>query len=288
MTRLSRHVLFGGFTLALLGAHAGTVRDVIHLSREDATASHLILIPFMTLALLYGRRESLFAETAPGMATATWRLGGLLVLSWIAGVLAAAGGPVYALSLAVIAMVAAWVTGFAACYGTPAFRAGLFPLLFLGFAIPIPSSFIDVAVLLLKSGSARAVAAMFALTGTPFHRDGYVFTLPTLSIEIADQCSGIRSSLALLMTSTLAAERFLTTPWKRVLVVLVAVPFAMVKNGFRIVALSLLAMHVDPGFMTGSLHHEGGIVFFIIGLAVITPFFLALRKTEPALTRERT
>jgi len=286
MTRASRHALFGAFTLMLLGGHAGTVRGVIDLSLQDATASHLILVPFMTLALLYSRRDLLFAEGAPGMAVAAWRLGGLLALSWIASVLAAAGGPVYALSLAAGAIVAAWVTGFAACYGTPAFRAGLFPLLFLGFAIPIPSTFVAVAVLLLKSGSARVVAALFGLTGTPFHQEGYVFTLPAFAIVIADQCSGIRSSLALVITSVLAGQRFLTTPWKRVLVVLVAVPFAVVKNGFRIVALCLLATHVDPGFMTGALHHEGGIVFFIIGLAFLAPFFLALRKTEPALTRE--
>ena len=38
--------------------------------------------------------------------------------------------------------------------------------------------------------------------------------------------------------------------------------------------------------MTGALHHEGGIAFFIIALAVLAPFFLALRETEPALTRE--
>jgi exosortase len=278
--------MFGAFTLALLGEHAGTVRDVIRLSLQDATASHLILVPFVTLALLYDRRDSLFAKDAPAIAATAWRLGGLLALSWIAGVLTAAGGPVYALSLAVAAIVLAFVAGFAACYGMPAFRAGLFPLLFLGFAVPIPSTFVAAAVLVLKKGSAQSVAALFRLTGTPFHQEGYVFTLPALSIEIADQCSGIRSSLALVMTSVLAGERFLTTPWKRVLVVLVAVPYAVLKNGFRIVALSLLAIHVDPGFMTGPLHHEGGFVFFTIGLAVLAPFFLALRRTEPALTRE--
>jgi exosortase len=286
MTGPSRHVLFGAFTLALLGGHARTVRGVIDLSLSDGTASHLILVPFVTLALLYDRRHWVFAENPPGMAIAAWRLGALLALSWIVGVLAAAVGPVYALSASVAAILAAWVMGFAACYGTAAVREALFPMVFLGFAIPIPSTFVAAAVPVLKSGSARVVAALFGLTGTPFHREGYVFTLPAFAIEIADQCSGFRSCLALVMTSVLAAERFLTTPWKRVLVVLVAVPFAIAKNGFRIVALSLLAMYVDPGFMTGALHHEGGIVFFMVGLAVLAPFFLALRKTEPALTRE--
>jgi exosortase len=286
MTRASRHVLFGAFTLTLLGVHVGAVRRVIELSLHDATASHLVFVPFMTLALLYNRRDLLFTAEPPGLAAASWNLGGLIGLSWVAGALAPAAGPVYALTLVAAAMATAWVAGFAACYGALSFRAGLFPLLFLGFAIPIPSTFVDVAVLLLKSGSARVVAALFSLTGMPFHRSGYVFALPALRIEIADQCSGIRSSLALVMTAVLAGQLFLTTTWKRVLVVLVAVPFAVVKNGFRIVALSLLATYVDPGFMTGALHHEGGIVFFTIGLAVLAPFFLALSRSEPALTRE--
>jgi exosortase len=286
MSNTSRHVLFGAFTAVLLGVHASAVRSVIDLSRHDDTASHLVLVPFMTLALLYTRRDSLFSAEPPAMFAAVWRLGVLVALSWIGGALAPAAGPVYALTLVVGAMVAAWVAGFAACYGTSTFRAGLFPLLFLAFAVPIPSTFVEVAVVLLKSGSARVVAALFNLTGTPFHRDGYIFALPAFRIQIADECSGIRSSLALLMTSVLAADLFLVTTWKRVLVVLVAVPYAAIKNGFRIVALSLLATYVDPGFMTGSLHHKGGIVFFIIGLAVLAPFFLALRRTEPALTRE--
>jgi len=211
---------------------------------------------------------------------------GLVAISWVAATLASGTGPVYWLTLVVGAMLGAWVAGFAACYGTPAFRTGLFPLLFLVFAVPIPSTFVDTAVMLLKSGSAHVVAALFSLTGTPFHRTGYVFALPAFRIEIADECSGIRSSLALVMTTVLAGQLFLTTTWKRMLVVLVAVPFAVIKNGIRIAALSLLAMHVDPGFMTGRLHHEGGIVFFLIALALLTPLFLILQTTEPALTRE--
>src|SRR5579872_512739 len=286
MANRNRHALFAVFTMALLVLHADAVRNVITLSLHDGTASHLIFVPFMTLALLYGRRGSLFAEDVRDTPGAGWRLGGLLALSSIASAFAPATGPVYVLTLVVSAMAAAWIAGFAACYGTQAFRAALFPLLFLGFAVPIPSTFVDAAVLLLKNGSARVVAALFSVTGTPFHQNGYVFALPAFRIEIADQCSGIRSSLALVITSVLAGQMFLTTTWKRAVVVLVAVPFAVVKNGIRIVALSLLATYVDRGFLTGALHHEGGIVFFLTALAILTPFFLLLQKTEPALTRE--
>jgi hypothetical protein len=44
--------------------------------------------------------------------------------------------------------------------------------------------------------------------------------------------------------------------------------------------LSMLAMHVDPEFLTGQLHHEGGIVFFALGLVILAPVLAVLRKSE--------
>ena len=89
---------------------------------------------------------------------------------------------------------------------------------------------------------------------------------PTVAIEIADECSGIRSSLALVMTVLLAGHMFLTSAWKKALLALAVIPLTIVKNGIRIVSLTLLAVHVNPSFLTGQLHHEGGIVFFVLAL----------------------
>ena len=153
-------------------------------------------------------------------------------------------------------------------------------MLFLGFTIPIPQPVLDVAVAVLKKGSTEAVAGLFTVTGTPYHREGFVFSLPTFAIEVADECSGIRSSIALLLTSLLAGYMMLTSPWKKLLLVLVILPLTIFKNGIRIVTLSLLAMHVDPEFLTGQLHHEGGIVFFLLALVLLFPLFAVLRKSE--------
>jgi exosortase/archaeosortase family protein len=56
----------------------------------------------------------------------------------------------------------------------------------------------------------------------------------------------------------------------------------LVKNGIRIASLTLLANYVNPVFLTGSLHHQGGIVFFLIGLALLLPVYWALRRGEAA------
>jgi exosortase/archaeosortase family protein len=99
-------------------------------------------------------------------------------------------------------------------------------------------------------------------------------------IEIADECSGIRSSISLLLTSLLAGHMLLENAWTKSVLVAVVLPLAVVKNGIRIVSLSLLAMHVDPGFLAGSLHHEGGIVFYLLALTLLAPILGLLRRSE--------
>ena len=54
----------------------------------------------------------------------------------------------------------------------------------------------------------------------------------------------------------------------------------IVKNGIRIVTLTLLAMYVDPSFLFGKLHRQGGIVFFLLGLLLLVPIYLALQVGE--------
>jgi exosortase len=156
----------------------------------------------------------------------------------------------------------------------------MFPLAFLVFMVPMPAIAIDAATRYLKVGSTELVAGLFTLTGTPYFRQGFVFTLPNLVIEIADECSGIRSSIALLLTSLLAGHTFLRSPWGRLAAVLVILPIALFKNAVRIVALSLLAIYVDSSFLTGQLHHEGGILFFLMALGLLLPIFLLVRRFE--------
>jgi len=54
----------------------------------------------------------------------------------------------------------------------------------------------------------------------------------------------------------------------------------LVKNGVRIFTLSALANYVNPDFLFGRLHHQGGVVFFILGLLVLYPVLLFLMRTE--------
>ena len=130
------------------------------------------------------------------------------------------------------------------------------------------------------SGSAEVSYAVFELLGGPVYRTGFIFALPGLTIEVAKECSGIRSSLALLITSLLAGHLFLRSAWTKAVLTLATLPLLIVKNGIRIVTLSLLSIYVDPSFLTGSLHRDGGIVFFFLALVLLTPVLWLLQTSE--------
>jgi len=273
-------MVFGLVNLVLIAVGAGALRDLVAFSRGNDTASHVILVPFVTIVLMYQNREAIFASirsALPAGSVVIFVGMGLLAAGrWFSG----AVSPQDSLSISVAGLVVSWAGGFLLCYGREAARVALFPLLFLGFTIPIPTAVIDGATSVLKSGSTQATAGLFSLTGTPYFRQGFVFSLPSFVIEIADECSGIRSSIALLLTSLLAGHTFLRTPWTKTVLVLASLPVTVLKNGVRIVTLSLLAMHVDPGFLTGQLHHEGGIVFFLLALVMLAPVLFFFRRFE--------
>lgn len=276
-----RTAAFTVYCVAVALIHVQALQALYDYSMQNVTASHVMLVPFVSLALVYQSRRAIFASV-----TTEWTAG-LPVLLLGLGLFAAARlygpsvSPATGLALAVGALVVLWVGGFALVYGPQALRAASFPLLFLGFTVPIPDALLDGLILVLQTGSADAVGGLFALTGTPYFREGFIFALPTVAIEIAEECSGIRSSIALVLTSLLAGQMWLDAGWKKAALLAITLPLTILKNGIRIVTLTLLAIHVDPDFLTGQLHHDGGIVFFLLTLAMLAPFLALLRRLGP-------
>ena len=232
------------------------------LALNNDTYSHIPLIPLVTLFLIYMDRRSIFACPSYG-----WRTGTPFLFPGIAGLVVArlnlGLAPADHLSLLMFAVVLIWIGAFALFFGTVAFRRALFPLLFLFFAVPIPDMFLSQLITVLQRRSADAAAAMFNLTGVPVLRQDLVFVLPGISIRVAEECSGIRSTLALMITTVLAAHFFLRSRWSMLVLCALVLPIAILKNGMRIATLTILAVYVNPGFLYGNLHHYGGIPFFL-------------------------
>ena len=104
--------------------------------------------------------------------------------------------------------------------------------------------------LILLIGSAETSYKVFQILDVPIYRENFIFELPGVSVEVARQCSGIRSTLALIITSVLAGYLFLDTGWRRVVLCICVFPVTVFKNSLRIVTISMLAAYVDPIFLT--------------------------------------
>ena len=279
MSAIKSVVTFGLLISGIVVIGSPILAQLTQFALSDESASHIVLIPLVTAALIYQQRKQIFAvvKTDYSIGLPLFGAGATLLLAVRLGLLA---GVTAVLTVSVAALVILAIGAFAMVFGRLAARAALFPLLFLAAAIPIPDQLRNVVIDLLKRSSTEVVAVLFRATATPFHRDGFVFDLPNLAIEVADACSGLRSSIALTLTSLLGGYTFLQSPIARSALLLAVLPVTIVKNAIRIVTLSLLAIHVDPAFITGRLHHDGGVAFFLMALALMAPWLVFLRRLE--------
>src|SRR5271166_4830912 len=165
------------------------------------------------------------------------------------------------LSIQMLALITYWVGSFVLFWGTAVFRKLLVPLLFLYGMVPVPEIVLNTSIEGLQRGSAMVARLLFGVAGIPVAQNGMMLTIPGLTIEVAKECSSIRSSLLLLITTMLLAQVMLRSPLSKILAIAIALP------GTR----------VDAGFLTGRLHRQGGIVFFLISLLLI---FLMVRLLE--------
>jgi exosortase len=279
-----RTLVLSVLILGVLAANFGLVGALVGHALSAESASHILIVPLVTLVLLFRRRAEVYSAARWDL----WYGGGLTALGAAFRVTAPIIGfapESAALTLGTLSLLTMLWGAFLCCFGRRSACAVMFPLGFLLLCVPIPAPMLESVMGFLIAGSAWATGQLFRLTGTPFIADGAAFRLPRITIELARQCSGIRSSMALFITSLLMAHFSLERWWTRGILVFIAVPLAILKNAVRIVSLSLLAIYVDPQWLMGSdLHRRGGVVFFVFTLLIMMLALGLLRWCERAVS----
>jgi exosortase len=275
-----RHAAFVTFVLVSALVFLKTLGTVVMYSLHNESSSHIILIPLVAFSLLYIERKRVFSITSTSTSAGIGLAVGGVILYWLTNRNFFPLEGSESLSLQTLSIILVWVGGFLLCYGFVALRAAAFPLLFLLLMVPFPDKLLDRTIHALQEGSTEIAYLLFQAVGTPVLRQGFLLSVPGVTVEVAKECSSIRSSIALFITCLLAAHLYLRTPWKVALFTLLAFPLAILKNGIRIVTLTLLSIHVDPSFLTGNLHHQGGFVFFLVALLILWPVLLLLEKSD--------
>jgi exosortase len=201
-------------------------------------ASHGKLIPWVVLALLWLRRQRLTSSV-----TGVW-WPGLLGLAF-ALALHVVGFVVQQPRLSMVALFAgSWIlTGLV--WGRETLKASLFPFFIFAFCMPMGGTFAQGLTLPLRLLAAKGAAFITkGLLDVSVVRVGTKLMDPNGvygSFDVAAECSGIRSFIALLAITTIFSVLTMRSFWKRAVMIGSTIPLALVCNVMRITTIILAA-----------------------------------------------
>lgn len=236
----------------------------------DPNFSHGIVVPLFSGYLVWRRRKQLAALPL----RPAW--GGILLLAIALGFLVAGvlGAELFLSRISLLLVMAGLVLLF---LGWRHLRAILFPLAFLLLMIPLPSLVFNQVTLPLQLLASRFATSLLQAAGVPVLRDGNVLQLPAMSLEVSEACSGIRSLLSLITLALTYGYLLERRPWVRLALVVVAIPIAVLANGFRIVGTGLCVHYWSPDRAEGFFHTFSGWIIFLISFALLFLVHRAMR-----------
>ena len=284
--RINGQPQFRNFLLTLLGLSLlfiPVLHQLLKLSLADNLYSHLPLIPIVSGYLVWSMKSDLPEPSVPKR--------GLLLIPAILGcativfVLLSKGSKNWQLQDYLAAMTLAYVMlviSSAFCFfGINTLKAVQFPLAFLFCFIPLPTFAVHGLEFFFQYTSAEVAYWFINLMDIAVLRESWlVFRLSTITIEVASECSGIRSSLVLFIVSLVAAHLFLRSQWKRIFLIIFIIPLAIVRNALRVATIAAVCVHIGPEMIDSWVHKRGGPYFFALSMVPFMMVLYILLKSE--------
>ena len=163
-------------------------------------------------------------------------------------------------------------------YGLGHLRLLAFPVAFLLLMIPLPAVVFNQIAFPLQLLASRVGASVLDAASIPVLREGNVLVLPTITLQVVEACSGIRSLVSLLTLAIIVGALTERRLWARVLLAALAFPVAIVANAARVAGTGLMAEWIGPQTAQGFLHEFSGWVMFVVAFTLL----LATRRAFPS------
>jgi exosortase len=256
---------------ALALVYAPVVRELVHVWRVDPYGGHGMFVPAYSALLLWFDRRRL--ATTPRRREPA---GALLVLTAL--VLLALGrwaDSIAVQGLSIVIALAGWVLW---RFGARRLRAAAFPIGFLALMLPLPRTVVDRITLDVQTFHAGFSSAVLELAGVPHVQRGIYIGLPTTTLSVAEGCNGLRFLMALVTLAAAFAQASQRTTGRKLLLVALAVPLAVVANGLRVSALCLAAYQMGPQAAAGLTHFSIGKALWAGTLGVLGVIGMLLRR----------
>jgi len=157
------------------------------------------------------------------------------------------------------------------------------PISLVALSIPIPDVLTNTLALPLQLKASRWGAALLEARHVPVQLAGNIIRLPGRDLFVTEACSGLRSLTALLALGVLVGGLWLRHPVSRLVLILLAIPVAMVVNAFRVFLTGFLVHWVDPSLGDGFMHLSEGWLLFVVAFLILGAFTWAVAGIEHRL-----
>lgn len=245
---------------------------------NDPEAGHgLLLAP---LAFWFAWRTGVRDDARPNVALGVVVLAGSVLLRYMAGLAA----ELYTMRLSMVGALVG-LTIFA--LGLRQARRWWLPFVLLWLSVPLPELVTSQLALPLQFRASQMGAALLAWRDVPVLLDGNVILMPGQKLFVAEACSGLRSLTSLIALAVLMGALWLRRPSMRLLLLLLAIPIAIVINGIRVFLTGFLVYFVSPELGDGFMHTTEGWLLFLVSFASLGAMAGLLALLERRLPTRR-
>ncbi len=228
-----------------------------------ADYSHGYLIPFVSLAVLWYRREEFFAAPKKICQFGLVVIVAALAMHWL-------GAKMQQTRISLISLIML-------IWGIPLYFFGwqvakllIFPCSYLIFCVPL--NFLDALSGPLQMIATSLAHSMLNGLGIDCERVGTMLRSPYFDLNVEAPCSGLRSLLA--MTALTAVYAYFTQKnfVKKWLLFLFSIPIAVAGNIGRIISIALVSITAGQQFGAGLHHDWSGYVLFSVAIGLMVGF----------------
>jgi exosortase B len=252
-----------GFGLLVL--YAPSWYDLANGIWGDDEFAHGPVVLAIVCWLIWNERAALLeAPASPGRAATA---GGLALLAF--GLLLYLLGRSQDITLFEVASLAPVLAGIVlAMRGGRALRALWFPLVFIGFMVPLPGFVVDALSGPLKQAVSALAEEFLYAAGYPVARSGVILAVGRYQLLVADACSGLNSMFSLAALGLLYVQ-LLRRPSRlhSALVLAAVVPIAFAANTVRVLILVLVTYHYGDAAGQSFLHAGASLVLLATALS---------------------
>lgn len=242
--------------------YAKVLPDMVHQWYVDDNYSHGFLVPFIAAWLIYERKESLLKAVAN-----PWNAGWIvLFLGLLQLIIGHVVTEYFTMRSSMVTVLCGLIL---LLFGREVFRQLLFPLLFLLFMVPIPYIVYNAVAFPLKLLVTRLSVVFMKLLGIVVLREGNMIMFPSITLEVVDACSGIRSLLSLLVIGVAYAAIMKLSLKKMAIVICSTVPIALFVNAVRVIITGILAQYFGSQAAEGFYHEFTGMVVFVLSIFML-------------------